>query len=134
MSFNLRAHHMQAQTVRRRLRRAQATYEALDAVLAAQRLPDRALDALYSAMLGFRLRRPTYVEQTGIDQRTASRDLKALSDAALLSPVGETKGRHYVAGTALREVGLRLGPAEPIQEPYPSMTAELARLSAEGSG
>ncbi|WP_250445484.1 Fic family protein [Actinotalea sp. C106] len=127
VTFNLRAHHMQAQTVRRRLRRAQRTYEILDALLAEQRVPDRTIDALYSALLGFRLRRPTYVDQTGIDERTASRDFKALTDVGLLRPVGETRGRHYVAGDALVTVRAELGPSEPLEDPYPWMKAELVR-------
>ena len=137
VSFNLRAHHMQAQTLRRRLARAQRTYEVLDDVLTARRIPDRALDALYTALLGFRLRRPTYVEQTGVDERTASRDLRALSDAGLLLAVGETKGRHYVAGEALRDVGRALGPSAPLEDPYPWMPTELVRLAtapAAGGG
>ncbi|MBF0689686.1 MAG: Fic family protein [Cellulomonas sp.] len=125
VSFNLRAHHMQAQTLRSRLARAQRTYEALDEVLAAQRIPDRALDALYTALIGFRLRRSTYVDQTGIDERTASRDLKALADLELLRPVGETKGRYYVAGEALKAVARAISPSEPIEDPYPAMRAEL---------
>ncbi|MGW6130415.1 Fic family protein [Cellulomonas sp. NPDC055163] len=131
VSFNLRAHHMQAQTVRSRWRRAQRAYELLDERLAAHRLPDRALDALYSGLLGFRLRRPTYVDQTGIDERTASRDFKALTDAGLLRPVGETKGRHYVAGPALEEVRSDVGRGERIEDPYPWMAVELARAAAE---
>jgi len=129
VSFNLRAHHMQAQTLRHRLARAQRTYEVLDDVLAAQRIPDRALDGLYTALIGFRLRRSTYVEQTGIDERTASRDLKALADVGLLRAVGETKGRYYVAGDALAEVARMVGPSAPIEDPYPSMRAELMRLA-----
>jgi len=125
VSFNLRAHHMQAQTLRSRLARAQRTYEALDEVLAARRIPDRALDALYTALIGFRLRRSTYVDQTGIDERTASRDLKALADLELLRPVGATKGRYYVAGEALKAVARAIGPSEPIEDPYPAMRAEL---------
>lgn len=132
--FNLRAHHMQAQTVRRRLRRAQRTYEVLDGILQERRIPDRALDALYSAALGFRLRRPTYVDQTGIDERTASRDLRALSDAGLLRPVGETKGRHYVAGDALRDVAAGIGRSEPLDDPYPDLAGELLRLSVASAG
>lgn len=134
VSFNLRAHHMQAQTVRRRLRRAQRTYEVLDGILQERRIPDRALDALYSAALGFRLRRPTYVDQTGIDERTASRDLRALSDAGLLRPVGETKGRHYVAGDALRDVAAGIGRSEPLDDPYPDLAGELLRLSVASAG
>ncbi len=131
VSFNLRAHHMQAQTVRRRLRRAQRAYELLDDVLSSRGLPDRALDALYSALLGFRLRRPTYVDQTGVDARTASRDFKALVDAELLKPVGQTKGRHYVAGPAVRTLAQELGASEPLIDPYPWMKAELVRLATE---
>jgi Fic family protein len=130
VSFNLRAHHMQAQTVRDRWRRAQRTYEQLDRVVAEHRLPDRVLDALYSALLGFRLRRPTYVEQTGVDARTASRDFKALSDVGLLRPVGETKGRHYVAGPALGGIREQVGPSRPRSDPYPWMRARLAVLAA----
>ena len=131
ISFNLRAHHMQAQTLRRRLRRAQLTYEALDATLQHRRIADRALDALYSAMLGFRLRRSTYVEQVGIDERTASRDLKSLTDAGLLRAVGETKGRYYVGGDVLKEVARMLGPSEPLRDPYPWMPTELVRRATD---
>ena len=130
VSFNLRAHHMQAQTVRSRLRRAQRSYEVLDNFLAAHHLPDRSVDALYSAMLGFRLRRPTYVDQTGVDARTASRDFKALTDAGLLRAVGETKGRHYVAGPALEAIRRDVGRGEPLEDPYPWMGLELATAVA----
>lgn len=131
VSFNLRAHHMQAQTVAARWLRAQRAYEILDDVVAEHRLPERVLDALYSALLGFRLRRPTYVDQTGVDERTASRDFKALSTAALLRPVGQTKGRHYVSGELLDDVRRRLGPSEPPRDPYPWMRAELVRRETE---
>jgi len=130
VSFNLRAHHIQAQTVRRRWRRAQRAYEVLDDRLRTHGLPDRSLDALYSAMLGFRLRRSTYVDQTGVDERTASRDFKAMADAGLLRAVGETRGRHYVAGEALREIRAEVGRGEPVVDPYPWLPAELARAGA----
>ncbi|MCG2801771.1 MAG: Fic family protein [Cellulomonas sp.] len=126
VSFNLRAHHMQAQTVRNRWRRAQRSYEALDGLLGAHLLPDRAVDALYSGLLGFRLRRSTYVDQTGVDARTASRDFKALTEAGLLRAVGETKGRYYVAGPALEDVRREVGRSEPLKDPYPWMGLQLA--------
>ncbi|GAA3817302.1 Fic family protein [Cellulomonas soli] len=132
VSFNLRAHHMQAQTVRDRWRRAQRSYEVLDRLVAVRGLPDRTIDALYSGLLGFRLRRPTYVEQTGVDERTASRDFKALADAGLLRPVGETKGRHYVAGAGLEEVRREVGPSTPPVDPYPSMRHEIAVRAVAG--
>jgi Fic family protein len=130
VSFNLRAHHMQAQTVRSRWRRAQHAYEVLDGLLDERHLPERALDALYSGLLGYRLRRPTYVERTGIDARTASRDFRALTDAGLLRAVGETKGRYYVAGPALDDVRRETGRGERLRDPYPWMGAELAKAAA----
>lgn len=130
VSFNLRAHHLQAQTVRERLRRAERAYEVLADVISTHRLPDRTLDALYSALLGFRLRRSTYVDQTGVDARTATRDLKAMTDLGLLRGVGETKGRHYVAGDRLREVRALVGPSARLVDPHPAMPAQLAILAA----
>lgn len=58
------------------------------------------MDASY----GLRLRRRNYrtsveaVTGEEISDLTASRDLKAMVDAGLLSAVGERRGRYYVAG------------------------------------
>lgn len=130
VSFNLRAHHLQAQAVRDRLRRAQRSYEILDDVVSSLGLPDRTIDALYTALIGFRLRRPTYVDQVAVDERTASRDFKALVESGLLRPVGATRGRHYVAGPRLDDVRGRVGPGTAPRDPYPELRAELARSAA----
>ena len=130
VSFNLRAHHMQAQIVRIRWRRAQRTYELLETELTRHRLPDRTLDALYTATLGYRLRRSSYAFQTGIDGRTASRDFKALTDAGLLQAVGETRGRHYVLGPTLAAVHANVEPGGAVVDPYPHLRVELAQASS----
>lgn len=130
VSFCLRAHHLQAQTVRERFRRAERAYAALGDVVQRHRLPERSIDALYSALLGFRLRRPTYAGQTSVDNRTATRDLRALTDLELLRPVGETKGRHYVAGEGLAAVRDHVGPSARPVDPYPDMPFRLATLAA----
>jgi Fic family protein len=131
VKFNLRAHHLQAQTVRRRWASAQRSYVLLDEVATSSRLPERVIDPLYTALLGFRLRRPTYIQQAGIDARTASRDFKALSELGLLRPVGETKGRYYVAGPALEPIRAKIGRHEPLDDPYPWMPAMLASVTAQ---
>jgi len=59
VKLNLRAHHLQAQTTRRRWQSAQTSYVLLDEVVSAHGLPERVVDPLYTALLGFRLRRPT---------------------------------------------------------------------------
>jgi len=130
VSFCLRAHHLQAQTVRERFRRAERAYVALADVVQRHHLPERTIDALYSALLGFRLRRPTYAGQASVDNRTATRDLRALTDLELLRGVGETKGRHYVAGEGLSAVRDHIGPSARPVDPYPEMPARLAALAA----
>ncbi|WP_327142119.1 Fic family protein [Nocardia sp. NBC_01327] len=127
MKFNLRAHDIQAQTVEGRLRRTAQAWSRLDDLVAAQRLPDRATDILYDALIGFRIRRHGYLTRAGIDERTASRDLKALTDIGLLSARGETRARHYVAGNQLLDLKMHLREDVPrtIVDPYPRLRAEL---------
>ena len=60
MRFNLVAHHMQAQTVLRRVDDAQRTWEALELRTRESRLADRTAFALYPAALGLKVRRTTY--------------------------------------------------------------------------
>jgi Fic family protein len=128
VKFNLRAHHMQAQTVRRRYREAGKLWQAFDELIEQYGLADRVADELFDASLGFRMRRSTYVRRAGIEERTATRDLTRLTELALLRPVGETKGRHYVMGDRLAEVVQKvLSTREPVTDPYPWMRQRLAR-------
>jgi Fic family protein len=131
ITFNLRAHHMQAQTVARRVDETVAVWAALDALVSQHRLPERVTDLLYEAVLGYRLRRSSYVNGAGIDERTASRDLGRLVDTGLLRPVGATKGRQYLAAETLVELRLRcLKRPSPPEEPYPRLPATLAAQAA----
>ena len=65
---NLRAHHMQAQTIRRRFHEAVRIWAALEDALREHDLPDRTADELYDAVIGFRIRRSTYVKRSGVEQ------------------------------------------------------------------
>lgn len=129
VKFNLRAHHLQAQEVHGRWDRALRVYGLLDELAARAGLPERVVDLLYTALLGYRLRRATYVDQAGIDVRTASRDFKALTDQGLLRAVGETRGRHYVRGDALEFVRAAMRRREPLRDPYPWIPARLVELT-----
>jgi Fic family protein len=132
VTFNLRAHHMQAQTVARRIDETVAIWAELDALVSRRTLPERTTDLLYEAVLGYRLRRSTYVNSAGIDERTASRDLARLVDAGLLRAVGETRGRQYLAAEPL--VNLRRAGRErrrPLEDPYPWLPKALAERVAQ---
>jgi Fic family protein len=131
VSFNLRAHHMQAQTIARRVDEASAIWSELDDLTASHTLPERVTNLLYDAVLGYRLRRSTYVKTTGIEVRTASRDLASLVEVGLLLPRGETRGRFYVAGEMLADLRRRCQERRrPLIDPYPWMRAELTRAES----
>ncbi|MFE3544094.1 Fic family protein [Nocardia sp. NPDC059177] len=127
LKFSLRAHDIQSQTVERRMHRTERAWSRLDELVAAERLPERTTDALYDALIGFRIRRHGYLTRAAIDERTASRDLKALTDAALLEPRGETRARHYVAGSRLIALRATLREEVPnhITDPYPTLRSDL---------
>jgi Fic family protein len=102
--FNLVAHHMQAQTVLRRVDEAARTWDALERMVTASGLPDRVAYALYNAAVGLRVRRPAYERDAEIEVGTANRDLRMMVKAGLLLPQGETRGRYYTATPQLREL------------------------------
>lgn len=125
VKFMLRAHHLQAQTVAGRIKRAETVYKELAELTEGLRLPDRMLDVLYDALVGFRIRRPQYVRRSGIDDRTATRDLRRLTDLGALVAQGETRGRFYVRGPLLDEALKRVGPRAPVVDPLPWLRSRL---------
>ena len=70
--------------------------------------PDRATFALYHAALGFRLRSSIYRQHADVSNAIANRDLRALSEAGLLIPHGENRGRFYSASEELRAIELSI--------------------------
>lgn len=127
VSFNLRAHHMQAQTLRRRIAEAETAWNELDEIVRSHGVPERCLNIMFEALIGYRVRRSGYIKDAEIDTRTASRDLARLVEAGVLLPHGETRGRHYTAGPVLMEVRKhRAGGAETITDPYPWLRRQLA--------
>lgn len=128
VKFILRAHHMQSQTLERRVRRSELVWQRLETMLIEKGLPDRAFDALFDAVLGYRIRRSGYVAQADVAEQTATRDLKALSDGSLLRAHGEKRGRFYTAGselTALRDE-VTASIAVQVTEPYVDFRMRLA--------
>ncbi|MDG4792838.1 Fic family protein [Micromonospora sp. WMMD1082] len=135
VSFNLRAHHMQAQTVARRFQEASAIWAELDALVAQETLPERVTGLLYEAVLGYRVRRPLYIKLAQVEERTASRDLARLAEHGLLEARGERRGRHYVAGAVLEQVRQRIRQQRaPIEDPYVGMPVVLATKAAAAVG
>ncbi|MGL5810658.1 MAG: Fic family protein [Nocardioides sp.] len=128
VKFNLRAHHMQAQTMRRRFDEAEIQWRKIDELVAEHRLNDRIGAALFDALIGLRVTRPSYVKLTELDERTATRDLVNAANISLLEARGERRGRHYVAGEPLRQVQAALrADRKPLDDPYPTLVGEIRR-------
>lgn len=128
VKFNLRAHHMQAQTMRRRFEEAERQWREIDELISEHRMNDRVGAALFDALLGLRVTRPSYVKLTELDERTATRDLVNAADLGLLEARGERRGRHYVAGEPLRRLHERLrAERRPLEDPYPNLLTEIRR-------
>ena len=63
-----------------------------------------------------------------ISELTASRDLKAMVDALLLDPVGERRGRHYVAHDSVLELRRKIRnerPARVTADPFDLASEQL---------
>ncbi|MFN8111110.1 MAG: Fic family protein [Thermoleophilia bacterium] len=105
--FCLTAHYRQVHTHLRRVHAIERLWCACLELTEQFRLPERTIGGLLDASLGLRLRNAGYREAVRvgdgqeISELTASRDLRAMVDADLLVPVGERRGRHYVASERL---------------------------------
>jgi Fic family protein len=127
LTFNLRAHHMQAQTVARRVQEAGRTWVELDQLTGELGLPERTTDAMFDAVLGYRVRRATYLKRADMTEQTATRDLAALASEGVLTAHGNGRGRYYTAGEPLRQIqGSRRARKQPLRDPYPWMRAKLS--------
>ena len=128
VKFNLRAHYIQAQTVLQRVTVAEEVWKRLLEVASRERLPERAVMALYNAALGLKVRRPVYEVDADLETGTANRDLKLMVQAGLLDAHGETRGRYYVGTRPLRQLYAeeRAAVGRRIVEPYDTVDADLS--------
>jgi len=134
LAFNLRAHHMQAQTVARRVEEAGRTWVELDQLVTEHGLPERTTDAMFDAVLGYRVRRAIYRKHAEVTEQTATRDLAALASAGILMPQGNGRGRYYIAGEPIRLIQERRRARRvPLLDPYPWMRAKLTAPSEFGT-
>jgi Fic family protein len=114
LRFCLTAHYHQARTQLRRIEETERLYAACGEIAERHGLAERTTGALVEAAYGFRLTHAAYkaiVELTAgetVSSLTTSRDLKAMVDAKLLEPIGQTRGRHYVGESILRDQRRRI--------------------------
>ncbi|MEU2871034.1 Fic family protein [Streptomyces olivoreticuli] len=98
IKFNLLAYHQQAQRVQRRVERSNECWMQLMEASEADGVTERQVTALHEVAMTGRVRRSRYEKAEGINTQQATRDMQALTKAGLLTAVGQTRGRYYVAG------------------------------------
>ncbi len=116
--FCLKAHYQQAATLIRRNEEYEKLFDGILAIVQRDKLPDRAAVPLFDAALGLRLTNQRYRRETELTEFGASRDLKRLSEAGLLEPKGEKRGRTYLAAKPLTDLRLSVRVRVPLSDPY----------------
>ncbi|MDX3457515.1 Fic family protein [Streptomyces sp. ME02-8801-2C] len=101
--FNLTAYHQQAQTVSGRFIRSGRVWTALADFAEETGLDDRTVTALHDVAMAGRVRRSRYQHAEALSVQQAQRDLRDLTTAQVLQPVGRTRARYYVAGPRFPE-------------------------------
>lgn len=122
LRFCLTAHYHQARTQLRRIEETERLYQACAGLADAYDLPERTAGALVEAAYGFRITHASYkaiVEVTAgeeVSSLTTSRDLRAMVEARLIKPIGQTSGRYYLGEPVLltqhRRIVARRAPRE----------------------
>ena len=116
--FCLIAHYQQANTLLKRNAVIGRVLTELDRLRAVHGFPERYLAALLDATFGYKVRNQRYREENDISDVVASIDLKEMTNAGLLSAIGEKRGRYYVAARALLEIQEKTRDTSRAPNPY----------------
>lgn len=116
--FCITGHYRQAQTLARRAQEIERVYAELHDLVTRRGLHERTALALLQAAAPSKVRNASYRISAEISNNLASRDLKDLVDAELLEPVGERRGRHYVASKEITEIRNRLRLPKRGEDPF----------------
>ncbi|MDD5306821.1 MAG: Fic family protein [Deltaproteobacteria bacterium] len=118
LRFVLTAHYRQARTLLMRVREMEALWNLLEVEIKRKALPERTLVALSDAADGYSVRNATYRTAADVSEVVAGRDLKLLADKDLLVPVGEKRGRSYVASKQLKSLAKRVRQPRAVEDPF----------------
>lgn len=104
LRFSLTSHFRQANNLLRRLADMTKLWQALELETKMRKMNDRVVSALADAAMGLKVRNNGYRSQADISNQQAKYDLKALADEGLLLPIGERRGRFYLAGPLVQDI------------------------------
>ena len=122
LRFCLTAHLRQGRTLLRRAEESEQLWDACTREAEEAGLPERLVALLFNAALGFRERNATHRAAVAdeITEGTATRDLRAATEAGLLVSHGEKRGRYYTASEHLLALAADIRARRPqVPEPDP---------------
>lgn len=116
--FCLKAHYQQAATLIKRNAHIGRTWNEIERMVKANGLNERTEGPLLEAAFGYKVRNHRYREESKISDAVAGRDLRRLVELDLLLPVGEKRGRFYVAHPSLLQIALNTRDERKAGDPY----------------
>lgn len=129
--FCLVAHYQQAATLKKRNALIGRMWSEIERITNQFKLNERMQAPLMDAAFGYKVRNQRHRTENGISEVVASRDLKALCDLGLLEPIGEKRGRYYVAGVQIANLRQKFADRSKAANPYDliAASAQAAQLS-----
>lgn len=100
--FCLVAHYQQAATLPKRFVVIGRVWSEVEKLRKQHGLLERSENAMVDAAFGYRVTNARYRRENEVSDVVASRDLRSLCTAGILTPVGEKRGRYYLATDMLR--------------------------------
>jgi Fic family protein len=116
--FCLVAHYQQAATLMKRNAQMGRMWGEMEQLRKIHSLPERVEIVLMDAAFNYKVRNGRYRQESGISDVVASRDFKKMCDLGLLMPVGEKRGRYYVAADLLKKIRERCTDRARAANPY----------------
>lgn len=123
--FCLTAHYQQAATLIRRNEEYTKLYEKIHDLIERNGLPERCIMSVFNAALGFKITNQRYRQDSEVSELVASRDLKKLSDAEILFPIGEKRGRIYRASHDMLQLRNSTRLRKILENPYDLIARKL---------
>jgi Fic family protein len=129
IKFCLTAHYKQAEALVRRTEEIAKLWEIIENEIKRRGINDRTIVALANAAMGFRTRNSDYRKAAEVSEQVASRDLHVLAQQGLLFPVGEKRGRHYIAGDWLKGARIQTRQTKSVSDPFGSSPQTTSRAA-----
>ena len=124
--FCLIAHYQQAAIIRKRSSLVGRVWNEIESITKPLGLNERMQTPLMDAAWGYVVKNQRYRSEFDISEVVASRDLRRLCDLGLLEPVGEKRGRHYIAAGVIKGLKFKHADRTRVANPY-----EIVSSSAE---